>query len=98
MEINVEIPDEYLEDPQRNVVLARTVEEVATNAFRKGKATVLKVTATENSSGLEVNFSTNGSALVNQDQGLGSKWFDSVSVKPWQIKKQPEGIEFTIVI
>jgi hypothetical protein len=98
MEITVEIPAEYLNDPQRNVILARTIEEVATNAFRKGKAKAVRVTAIETASGLELCFSTNGTALINEDQGLGSKWFDSVSVKPWQIKEKPEGIEFTIVI
>jgi hypothetical protein len=98
MQIEFDVAAEYLQDPKRNVVIARTVEEVITNAFRRGKASKIHISGLQIDGNLELFFETDGVLSLPGEAGLGSKWFDSISIRPWVIEESSKGVTFKILL
>lgn len=98
MQIEFDVRAEYLQDPKRNVVIARTVEEVITNAFRRGKASKIHISGHQIDGNLELFFESDGVLSQPGESGLGSKWFDSISIRPWVIEESSKGVTFKILL
>ena len=98
LSIEMKIEDELLQDHQRNVALVQTIEEVISNAFRKGQASKVSIEAAQTNQGLELTVISDGVIAKSGARGLGTQWFDSISIRPWHISEIEAGTEFRILI
>ena len=98
LEIQVDIPDELLTDSAKLVLIVQTIEEVASNSYRHGKATHLKVKAEKGEIGIRLICQSNGKNPLIRSKGVGISWLDQVSLTPWSIKRNSEGVLLTLEV
>jgi hypothetical protein len=91
LEIKVEIPATFLHERCNSIVFIQTVEEIASNAFRHDKATILHITAQVGELGTRVFFQSNGSQAISKSEGMGHSWLNQVSLTPYSISKNEIG-------
>lgn len=91
LEIKVEIPAYFLHERCNSIVFIQTVEEIASNAFRHDKATILNITAQIGDLGTRVFFQSNGSQPISKSEGMGHSWLNQVSLTPYSISKNEIG-------
>ena len=98
LEIEVNIPQELLQNSLRNASLVQTIEEFAANSFRHGRATRVSISGSQGSKGLLVELRSNGSAGTSATRGLGTDWLDQIALAPWSIESGDSGFRLTIEI
>jgi hypothetical protein len=98
LDIEVQIPAEFLDNSQRNAIIVQIIEEFAANSFRHGRATNISVTASAGRSGLALQLVSNGSGLTSTRKGLGSQWLDQISLADWELIETSEGIALHLEI
>lgn len=98
LDISIDIKDEFLFMPNRNLLIVQLIEEFAANSFRHGKATRIWVSARENENALQLDLHSNGSGLKSNRTGLGTQWLDQIALGNWRIEETFEGISLYIEI
>jgi hypothetical protein len=98
LEIEIDLPESLLSNPERNAALVQTIEEFAANSFRHGKATAIKVSAVSSSAGLQLTLHSNGSGKISPKRGLGSEWIDQISRTPWKLRRTGGGTTLEITL
>ena len=98
LEIEVNIPQELLQNSLRNASLVQTIEEFAANSFRHGRATRVSISGSKGSKGLLVELRSNGSEGTSATRGLGTEWLDQIALAPWSIESGDSGFRLTIEI
>lgn len=98
LDIDIEIPEDLLNIPQRNAIIVQVIEEFSANSFRHGRATKISATATKGALGLALSLMSNGSGLTSTRKGLGSQWLDQIALGEWKIVETSEGISLRIEI
>lgn len=98
LNIEVEIPEDLLDIPQRNAIIVQIIEEFAANSFRHGRATSISVTGSTGHSGLSLHLLSNGSDFAPTRRGLGSQWLDQIALGEWDLIETSKGISLQIEI
>lgn len=98
LDIRIDIPDSFLQTYLNNVVFVQTVEELASNAFRHDKASVLWVSAEQGEVGTKLLFQSNGQEPISHSKGMGNSWLNQVSLTPYSIAKNRTGTTITLEI
>ena len=98
LSIEVEIPEELLDIPQRNAIIVQVIEEFAANSFRHGRATAIHVTGSIGRRGLALHLMSDGTDLTPTRRGLGSQWLDQIALGEWELAETAEGIFLQIEI
>lgn len=98
LEIKMNIDQMYLSETSRNAIIVQVIEEVATNVYRHGGATELKISSRSGTDGLILCFQSNGNRNLKKSKGFGTTWFDQIALRPWSIEKNSKGYVFEIEI
>ena len=98
LDIQTEFSDVILADNSKLVLIVQTIEEVASNSYRHGKATYLKVKAEKGEIGIRLIFQSNGKEPLVRSKGVGLSWLSQVSLTPWKIEKNSKGILLTLEV
>ena len=96
--ITTNLPSELLSNRAKCAIVVQAIEEVASNSFRHGKADALHVSASRGEVGFKVIFRSNGTSPKRGKQGLGTAWFNQVSIKPWKIESNDGGTTIEIEV
>ena len=98
LEIRMEIPQSFLQTHLNKVVFVQTVEELASNAFRHDKASILWVSANSGEVGTKLFIQSNGQEPITQSKGMGDSWLNQVSLTPYSIAKNEIGTLISLEI
>ncbi len=98
LDIKIDISDSFMQTYLNNVVFVQTVEELASNAFRHDKASVLWVSAEPGEVGTKLFFQSNGQEPISNSKGMGNSWLNQVSLTPYSIAKNRTGTSITLEI
>ncbi len=98
LEIEVNIPQELLQNSLRNASLVQTIEEFSANSFRHGRATKVLVSGTAGPNGLLIELRSNGGEGSSAKRGLGTEWLDQIALSPWSIESDDFGVHLRIEI
>jgi signal transduction histidine kinase len=98
LDVQIDIPEDLLQSPEKNSVIVQTIEEFATNSYRHGQATAIIVRATADTAGVKLLLQSNGRRKVAVQRGLGTEWLDQIAITPWKLQSSRNGTTLEISI
>lgn len=98
LEIKIDISQSFMQEHLNRVVFVQTVEELASNAYRHDKSSLLWISAEPGEVGIKLIFQSNGQAPIVQSKGMGASWVNQVSLTPYMIAKNRTGTIITLEI
>ena len=93
------IPNEVLENRERNILLVQCIEEAIANAVRHSKANSVKVTAQllENQQ-VRLSIINNGGTFEDDGIGMGTAWLDHHAPNGWNRRVTDDGAELVVTL
>jgi hypothetical protein len=98
LNLNVDIPKEIFEIPDKAGIIVQTIEEFTANSYRHGKASHVTVTGRLGNSGVQLHLHSNGVESLVKKRGFGSEWLDQIAISDWNINVDASGTSLTIEI
>ena len=98
LDVQIDIPEDLLQSPEKNSVIVQTIEEFATNSYRHGQATAITIRAEADTSGVKLLLQSNGKRKVPAQRGLGTEWLDQIALTPWKLQSSRNGTTLEITI
>ena len=98
LDVQIDIPEDLLQSPEKNSVIVQTIEEFATNSYRHGQATAIAIRAEADKSGVKLLLQSNGKRKVPAQRGLGTEWLDQIALTPWKLQSSRNGTTLEITI